>query len=118
MNFIESNLEIAGVDKIIANKIMTSSEEIITNIINYAYPNAVGSLKIKFIYKPGKITITFIDEGAPFNPLEKPGVDITLPLENREAGGLGILMAKNLMDEMKYEFKKGKNHLSLIKFIS
>jgi anti-sigma regulatory factor (Ser/Thr protein kinase) len=118
MNFIESNLTIAGVGKIIADKITTASEEIITNIINYAYSASGGSLKIDFNYKPGRITVIFIDEGARFNPLDSPDVNVALPLEKREAGGLGIFLAKNLMDGMSYEYKEGKNHLSLVKFIS
>ena len=51
----------------------------------------------------------------PYNPLEKDDPDVTLSVEDREIGGLGIFMVKKSMDDMYYEYKDGKNILTLMK---
>ena len=63
----------------------------------------------------GSITVEFQDEGTPYNPLEKPDPDITLAAEEREIGGLGIYMVKKSMDDVTYQYKDGKNILTLMK---
>jgi anti-sigma regulatory factor (Ser/Thr protein kinase) len=118
MTFIESQLLETSVDNSDRIKILTASEEIIINIINYADSNHEGNLEIIFNQQHDSTSITFIDDGKLFNPLEKPDADITLSLEEREIGGLGILMVKNLMDEVKYEYINNKNCLTIIKRIS
>ena len=63
------------------------------------------------------IALTFIDEGVPYNPLEKEDPDTTLSAEDRKIGGLGIYMVKKNMDEMEYEYSDGKNILSMKKYL-
>ena len=63
------------------------------------------------------IALTFIDNGVPYNPLEKEDPDTTLSAEDRKIGGLGIYMVKKNMDEMEYEYSEGKNILSMKKYI-
>ena len=71
------------------------SEEIIVNILNYAYPQqAEGYLTLCLWDEDGEITLEFIDGGIPFNPLDKADPDISLPLEQREIGGLGIFLVR------------------------
>ena len=59
--------------------------------------------------------LTFIDNGLPFNPLERPDPDVTLSVFERTPGGLGIYMVRNSMDEVTYEYKDGKNVLTIRK---
>ena len=63
----------------------------------------------------GEVALKFEDEGVPYNPLEKDDPDVTLSVEDREIGGLGIFMVKKSMDDMYYEYKDGKNILTLMK---
>lgn len=63
------------------------------------------------------VALTFIDEGVPYNPLEKEDPDTTLSAEDRKIGGLGIYMVKKNMDEMEYEYSEGKNILSMKKYL-
>ena len=60
-------------------------------------------------------SLTFIDSGVPYNPLKKDDPDTTLSAEDRKIGGLGIFLVKKSMDDMRYEFKDGKNILTLVK---
>ncbi len=61
--------------------------------------------------------ITFIDTGVPYDPLAKPDPDITLSVEEREIGGLGIYMVKKSMDDVIYKRDGDKNVLTLRKSI-
>ena len=67
---------------------------------------------------PAKLTVSFTDSGKAFNPLEKPDPDITLSVEEREIGGLGIFLTKKYMDSVLYERKDNQNVLTITKTIS
>ena len=60
-----------------------------------------------------EITLKFEDEGSPYNPLEKPDPDITLPPEERPLGGLGIFMVKEMAKDISYERNKNRNILTI-----
>lgn len=86
-------------------------DEIFGNIISYAYDKNEGLVTLAFAYDADTqtVTITFIDEGRPFDPLSTETPDVTLPPEQRKIGGLGLFMVKNAVDEFHYEYKDGKN---------
>lgn len=95
-------------------------EEIFVNIAHYAYPKdqpGWAVIRCRVDQDPLRITIQFIDWGVPFNPLAKKDADITLSAEDRQIGGLGILMVKRSMDEVNYVYENGQNILTLIKEI-
>lgn len=92
------------------------SEEALINIINYAYGKESGELKIDCkIINNDTIFIEIIDTGTAFDPLQKEDPDITLPIEGRGVGGLGIFIIKNIMDTVDYKGEDGKNILTLTK---
>lgn len=95
-------------------------EEIFVNIAHYAYPKdqpGWAVIRCQVDQDPLRITIQFIDWGVPFNPLAKKDADITLSAEDRQIGGLGILMVKRSMDGVNYVYENGQNILTLIKEI-
>lgn len=92
------------------------SEEALINIINYAYGKERGELKIDCeTINNDTIFIEISDGGTAFDPLQKKDPDITLPVEERRVGGLGIFIIKNIMDTVDYKRKGGKNILTLTK---
>lgn len=98
------------------DQIILASEEIFINIVKYAYKDNIGQCKIKMSFdEENTMTCTFEDSGIPFNPLEKKDPDLTVSAKERSVGGLGIYMSKNIMDKIKYEYKNGKNRLTIIK---
>lgn len=97
-------------------------EEIYVNIAHYAYSPDKGTVQIdcsveKTSDAPAKLTVSFTDRGKAFNPLEKPNPDITLSVEEREIGGLGIFLTKKYMDSVLYERKDNQNILTFTKII-
>lgn len=95
-------------------------EEIFVNIAHYAYPKdrpGWAVIRCQVDQDPLRITIQFVDWGIPFNPLAKKDADITLSAEERQIGGLGILMVKRSMDKADYVYENGQNILTLVKVI-
>ena len=97
-------------------------EEIFVNISHYAYSPDKGTVQIecsaeKTADAPAKLTVSFTDRGKAFNPLAKPDPDITLSVEEREIGGLGIFLTKKYMDSVLYEHKDNQNILTFTKII-
>jgi anti-sigma regulatory factor (Ser/Thr protein kinase) len=94
-------------------------EEIFTNIVKYGYPanspeeNRWVDLRLQAT--TDEVSVTVEDGGIPFNPIEAPKPDITLPFEERSIGGLGVHFMLALMDEVTYERVLEKNRLTLRK---
>ena len=93
-------------------------EELFVNIAHYAYTPEIGEATIQVSFEEEDVVITFIDRGIPYNPWVKKDPDITLSLEERQIGGLGIYMVKNSMDEVDYAYIDGKNVVTIKKNFS
>lgn len=100
-----------GADKIINYGIC--AEEIFVNIASYAYIDTLGDVTIVQDIDEDHVTLTFIDSGIKYNPLEKPDPDITLSAEERGIGGLGVYMVKKMMSEVDYIYSDGKNRFRM-----
>jgi len=99
-------------------KIRLCIEEVVENIVNYAYTHGDGWIVAKTERSGDKILISLRDAGIPFDPLAKPDPDITLPAEAREIGGLGIFLCKQMMDSVRYEYTDGCNVFTMVKKIA
>ncbi len=119
LEFIEGELENAGCSMRIQIAISVVIEEIFVNIAHYAYPDGDGSgtAKIAVDIDEAARVATFIvsDKGIAFDPLQKEDPDLTLPAEQREIGGLGILIIKKTMDSVEYIRENGENKLTMTK---
>ena len=94
-------------------KLDMCAEEIYANVQFYAYGEEKGVIEVSVTRKYEGIDVEFSDSGVKYNPLEKEDPDITLPPEERPVGGLGIFMVKQMADNIKYEYKNGKNVLTI-----
>lgn len=94
-------------------------EEAVSNIIFYGFKDGtVHEIIIKLEFSNKFITICLEDQGQPFNPLDYEGKKAGAPLEEYDQGGMGLIIIKELMDEVQYEYQKGKNTLLMIKRIT
>jgi len=89
-------------------------EEIVTNVMLYAYPGKHGQVLVEYT---APLIFTITDSGIAFDPTKKEEVDTTLSAEERPIGGLGIHLVRQIMDEVIYERVDDKNVLTLIKHI-
>ena len=118
-NFVSQELEEQGCSMKVMMQIEIAVEEIYVNIVHYAYNPEIGkaTIRCEVTEDPMQVIIQFLDSGRPFDPLAKEDADITLSAEEREIGGLGIFMVKQSMDEVNYEYKEGKNVLTIKKVL-
>jgi len=93
-------------------------EEILTNIISYGLRGKEGHpVEVELGIDGDEISARVEDDGAPFDPTELPPPDIEAPLEKRRAGGLGVHLVRELMDDLAYSRKGNKNILTIRKRI-
>jgi anti-sigma regulatory factor (Ser/Thr protein kinase) len=117
MDFVSAELETADCGIKAQTQIAIAVEEVFVNIANYAYPAATGQVTIQIEVGEAAL-IRFSDNGVPYNPLEKSDPDITKSVDEREIGGLGILMVKKIMDAVEYQYRDGRNILTLTRKIN
>ena len=119
LSFVEQHLNRVGCQPKIQMQITVAVEEIFVNIANYAYAPKTGkvTVRVEVTEEPLTVTITFMDDGKPFDPTAKADPNITLSADERDIGGLGIFMTKKIMDDVCYEYVDGKNILTLKKGI-
>lgn len=115
--FVNVQLEALNCSMKAQMQIDIAIDELFGNIAHYAYNPDVGSatVRVEVTEEPLAVIITFIDGGVPYDPLKNVDPDISLSAEDRQLGGLGIYMVKKSMDEISYEYKDGKNILSIKK---
>ena len=117
--FVNAQLELLDCPIKAQMQIDIAIDELFGNIAHYAYNPEVGSatVRVEVIEDPLAVTITFIDNGVPYDPLAKADPDTTLSAEERDIGGLGIYMVKKSMDDIIYEYKDGQNILKIKKYL-
>ena len=113
--FVSSVLDVHGCTLQARTQLRMAIEELYVNVAHYAYPSRDGWAEIRGSVENGVATFRIIDGGTPFDPLAKPDPDILLSGEERGIGGLGIYMVKNMVDEVKYDYRDGCNCLTLRK---
>lgn len=114
---VMSSEEVAGLPDDLGLKIRLCVEEVVENVVLYAYDSGAGFMEVKTVLDNGVWSVIFRDAGVPFNPLAKKDPDITLSAEERPIGGLGIFLCKQMMDSVEYKYADGCNILTMRKNI-
>jgi serine/threonine-protein kinase RsbW len=87
-------------------------EEVLSNVIRHsAVAAGAAEISARFTFEPAAFEFEVVDNGRPFNPLELPALDPAAPLEERRAGGMGVHIVRQLADELRYEYREGRNRL-------
>lgn len=116
-DFVDEKLEALDCPMKAMTQINIAIDELFSNIAYYAYSPEVGpaTVRVEVTEDSQYVRITFVDGGMPFDPLSKEDPDITASVDERSVGGLGIMMVKKTMDEVRYEYRDGKNILEIKK---
>lgn len=108
------------------SRLQLAVEEAATNICGHAYLEEIAINRAGFAYHKGatynarikdtrdNFTIELTDGGIPFDPLSVAPPDVSAPLEERKADGLGVFLMRKMVDEVLYVRQEGKNILALI----
>jgi len=101
---------------VVVHDVTLAMEEIFSNIVFYGFGDDLDhNITLHLVVEGDALILTLQDEGIPFNPLNVQIGRRDKPLEERDKGGMGITLAKNLMDQMEYRRERGKNILRMEK---
>lgn len=94
-------------------------EEAVVNIMQYAFaPGTTGEITISVEHDAGRLLFSLEDSGLPFDPTEVADANVSLPADQREVGGLGIYIVRQIMDKVEYSRCGERNILRLTKTIN
>ena len=116
--FLEEELCAQGISDKTAIKLQMTVDEIYSNICYYSGADDVTirvSVEKDITSEKNMVSLTFIDDGVPYNPLERPDPNVDELLEQRSQGGLGIYLVKKRMDKVEYIYEDGCNCLIVTK---
>ena len=114
--FMEGVCDELQLDMHVAMKIQVAMEEMVTNVIFYAYPEGTTADITLTAESDGKeVTFVLSDTGKPFDPTAKEDADIESNPMDRQQGGMGILIVKNIMNEVSYQRLGDENRLTMKK---
>lgn len=114
-HFVEDQTLRLAADENAAYALAHAVDECATNIIEHGYRGQPGTIEIEIDRMDDNVTIVLRDHAPPFDPTGVPPPDLTLPLEEREPGGLGIYLARQMVDQWRYRALPDGNELTLIK---
>ena len=108
-----------GLPASVVNALNVVLDEAVSNAINHGYDAGVrGEIAVRLRRAGDGVLLEVEDDGRPFDPLQAPPPDLTLPLERRPIGGLGVHLIRNLMDEVTYARVGGRNVLKMVKHLA
>ena len=100
---------------VISQKVSIALDELLNNIISYGFDDDEDNgINIQFDYADQRLEVSVVDDGKPFNPFDQRMPDTSLTVEKRSIGGLGVLLVKELMNEVSYQRVQGSNIVKLV----
>lgn len=116
--FIEESCDAFGVSPDIAFQLQLVLDEAVANVVNYAYSESGQEFQVTIDKVDAQLVVQVVDHGIPFDPTQDSvAPDITLSVEERPIGGLGIFLIKEMMDEVEYQRQGDSNILTMKKNI-
>ena len=116
LRFVEETATALEVERDVIDDMLQAVDESVTNIIVHGYQDQPGNIEIKVSLEEDMLVVRLRDQAPLFNPTQAPPPDLTLPLEQRRFGGLGIYLARQFVDSMTYRVTSGSgNELTLRK---
>lgn len=115
-NFIEEYAQRLNIDPSATYDVLLSVTEMVTNTIVHGYRGNSGLVEIEITQQEDALVIYLRDEAPPFDPTQVPAPDLTLPLEKRPVGGMGVHLTREFMDRISHrQGPQGGNELVLVK---
>ena len=116
--FVEEIGEELGLSMELQMNLNLVMEEMVTNVIFYAYPQGeVADIELLAKSDGKELTFVLSDQGKEFDPTAKEDANPDINPADREIGGMGIFIVKNIMNKVTYQRLEGKNLLTMTKGI-
>jgi anti-sigma regulatory factor (Ser/Thr protein kinase) len=113
--FVREFLSSQGLPEEVAFDVDLIVEELFTNMVKYGVGGR-PEITLGLAWKAPALTVRLEDEGAPrFDPGNAPPVDVSRPLEERRAGGLGLHLVRRMADRLEYAYEDGRSRITVTK---
>ena len=104
----------AGLSSDLTYRLTLSLDEIVSNVIRHGYSDTNEHVvDVRLSVHDGVVTSVIEDDGHPYDPRESPEPDLSMPVEQRGPGGLGIFLVRQMMDSIDYARRDGRNILTV-----
>jgi len=104
----------AGLSADLTYRLTLSLDEIVSNVIRHGYSDTNDHVvEVRLSVHDGVVTSVIEDDGHPYDPRESPEPDLSMPVEQRGPGGLGIFLVRQMMDSIDYARRDGRNILTV-----
>jgi len=113
LDFVTEAAGAAGLHPARLLHLQLAVEEVVVNICTYAYQVPPATVTIGTSVVAGRFLVEITDRGVPFDPCTAPDPDCAADLAHRPVGGLGILLARRMMDEVHYRRDRDQNILTM-----
>lgn len=116
--YVVAAADAAGLDRSAAYKLRLAVDELATNVVIHGYQEAAleGDVFVSAAMDERVLTIAIEDTARPFDPTAQTLPDeeeLDLPLDERPIGGLGVMLAREGVDDLRYEYTNGRNRTTL-----
>jgi anti-sigma regulatory factor (Ser/Thr protein kinase) len=117
IDWVERCCGAAGIVSDFSCRLALALDEAVTNVIGHAFAGQTPPhrIAVELDITDARVTATVIDNGRPFDPSALPEPDVSLPLEQRDPGGLGVLLVHRMVDRVEYRRVVDENRLRLEK---
>lgn len=117
--FVERTALLMGATDDVAGELVMAAHEAVSNIIAHGYREEPGSVRVTIEIDNDRIIIRIYDNSPRFDPTTVAEPDVSIPIDQRPPGGLGVHMMRSFTDEMIYSSPpSGENELVLLKRLS
>ena len=90
-------------------------EELMTNVVKYSYPDSdPHQIQVILEDRDDLLTFTIIHDGTDFDPWQQADPDLNVPLEERQEGGIGIMLARKFAQSVDYQRTDGKSIVRVV----
>ena len=115
IEWVEERCQEAGLGGEVTFKLMLAIEEAVTNVVSYAFAEMPPPhrIQLRLEIDDERCAAEVVDNGRPFDPSAAPPPDLTGPIEERDPGGLGIHLIRNMADRVEYRRENGQNRLRI-----
>jgi serine/threonine-protein kinase RsbW len=114
--FVSAEAESLGIVRAAIDDMIQAVDESATNVIRHGYRGQPGTIEIEVAREGDDLAVSIRDYAPPFDPTTYPPPDLTLPLERRRFGGMGIHLMRECTDDVIYRVAPdGANELTLLK---
>lgn len=113
--FIRLTGNALGADREAVADLVMAADEAATNIMRHGYGGDSGTIEVTLQREGNMLVLTLRDKAPEFDPLSVEPPDLTVPLEERPLGGLGVHFIRESVDEVEYQPNPGGGNLLILK---